>query len=42
VADVARQFGGGGHKQAAGAVLPGPLDKAKKAALEALKGAVPK
>ena len=40
VAKVAEEFGGGGHKQAAGAVLPGPLevarDRVKSAMLAAL------
>lgn len=29
IAQIAEQFGGGGHKQAAGAILPGPVDDAK-------------
>lgn len=40
VAEVAEQFGGGGHKQAAGAVLPGPLNKAVKLILTAMKSAL--
>jgi phosphoesterase RecJ-like protein len=40
VADVASQFGGGGHKQAAGAVLPGPLATARKSVLKAMKAAL--
>ncbi len=35
VAEVARQFGGGGHAYASGAVMPGPLDQALKAVLSA-------
>jgi phosphoesterase RecJ-like protein len=30
VCEIAEKFGGGGHKMAAGAHLPGPLEKAKK------------
>lgn len=37
VAQVAEQFGGGGHKQAAGATLPGPLETAKQRVLTALR-----
>lgn len=40
VAAVAEQFGGGGHKQAAGAVLPGPLSIAKGKVISAMKAAV--
>ena len=40
VAKVAEQFGGGGHKQAAGAILPGPLSKALKVVLAAMKKAL--
>ena len=40
VAKVAEQFGGGGHKQAAGATLPGPLPQALEQALSALKAAL--
>ena len=40
VAEVAGQFGGGGHKQAAGAVLPGPLANARKSVLKAMKSAL--
>jgi phosphoesterase RecJ-like protein len=36
VAAVAEQFGGGGHKQAAGATLPGPLDVARSRVHEAM------
>lgn len=41
VASVAEEFGGGGHKQAAGAILPGPLDTARAAVLTAMKHALP-
>jgi phosphoesterase RecJ-like protein len=37
VAKVAEQFGGGGHKQASGALLPGPLVNAQTRVLEALR-----
>lgn len=40
VAKIAEQFGGGGHKQAAGATLPGPLTKAIEQALSAMKSAL--
>lgn len=40
VAAVARQFGGGGHRQAAGATLDGPLERAEKQLLAALRTAV--
>lgn len=40
VAAVAEQFGGGGHKQAAGVTLPGPLTQAVQQALTSLKAAV--
>jgi phosphoesterase RecJ-like protein len=40
VAKVAEQFGGGGHRQAAGAVLPGPLPVARQAVLDAMKTAL--
>jgi len=40
VAAVAEKFGGGGHKQAAGAVLPGNMDAAKTKLLAAIKDAV--
>jgi phosphoesterase RecJ-like protein len=36
VAAVAERFGGGGHNQAAGAVLPPPLEVARQRALEAM------
>jgi len=37
VAVVAEQFGGGGHQQAAGAILAGPLAEARKKVLSALE-----
>ncbi|MBT4865689.1 MAG: bifunctional oligoribonuclease/PAP phosphatase NrnA [Planctomycetaceae bacterium] len=37
VAAVAEQFGGGGHKQASGAILPGPLAEAQEKVLAAFK-----
>lgn len=37
VAQVAEQFGGGGHKQAAGAMLPGPLKEATQRVLAAFR-----
>jgi bifunctional oligoribonuclease and PAP phosphatase NrnA len=37
VASIAEQFGGGGHKQAAGATLPPPLSKATERALVAMR-----
>ena len=40
VAAVAEQFGGGGHKQASGAVLPGPLAVATKRVLAAMNQAL--
>ncbi|MDC0262242.1 bifunctional oligoribonuclease/PAP phosphatase NrnA [Planctomycetaceae bacterium] len=40
VAIIAEQFGGGGHTLAAGAMLPGPLDKAKQLVLEAVTTSV--
>lgn len=40
VASVAEQFRGGGHKQAAGAMVPGPIPAAQKLILDALKGAI--
>ena len=40
VAAVAEQFGGGGHKQAAGAVLDGPLPAARDTVLAAMKNAL--
>ncbi|MEX0700739.1 MAG: bifunctional oligoribonuclease/PAP phosphatase NrnA [Planctomycetales bacterium] len=40
VAAVAERFGGGGHKQAAGAILPGPPQSAIQTLLAALKPAL--
>ena len=40
VSKVAEQFGGGGHKQASGAILPGPLEEAKTKILTAMKAAI--
>lgn len=40
VARVAEQFKGGGHKQAAGAMLPGPISTAKAAIVAAMKAAI--
>lgn len=37
VAAVAEQFGGGGHKQASGATIKGPLAKAEKELLKAMQ-----
>ncbi|MCA8998689.1 MAG: bifunctional oligoribonuclease/PAP phosphatase NrnA [Planctomycetaceae bacterium] len=40
VAAIAESFGGGGHRQAAGAMLPGPLDSAMSAILLAFGDAL--
>jgi phosphoesterase RecJ-like protein len=40
VSAVAQQFGGGGHRQAAGATLSGPLDEAEERLLTALRAAM--
>lgn len=40
VASVAEQFKGGGHKQAAGAILPGPLADAQAKVLAAMRAVV--
>ncbi|MFO1092132.1 MAG: bifunctional oligoribonuclease/PAP phosphatase NrnA [Planctomycetaceae bacterium] len=40
VARIAEQFGGGGHKQAAGATLPGPLASAQAIVLTAMQTAL--
>lgn len=37
VSEIAAKFGGGGHKMAAGAHLPGPLENAKQVVFEQLK-----
>jgi len=39
-AEVARQFGGGGHKQAAGALVKAPLDEARARVLDAVRAAM--
>ena len=36
VAKLAEQFGGGGHRLAAGATVPGPLDVARERVLAAV------
>jgi len=36
VQSVARVFGGGGHRNAAGCTIPGTLSEARRALLEAL------
>lgn len=40
VAEIAERFGGGGHKQAAGAILPGPVPTAITQVLTAMKAAI--
>lgn len=40
VEGIATQFGGGGHKQAAGATLPGPLSEAREKVLAAFRAAL--
>lgn len=40
VSAVAEKFGGGGHRQAAGAMLPGPLAEARRRVLEAMSAAL--
>lgn len=40
VNQVARRFGGGGHIKASGAMLPGPMEEAIQAVLEATRDAV--
>jgi phosphoesterase RecJ-like protein len=37
---IAERFGGGGHKKAAGASLPGPLDSACQKILDAVRTAL--
>jgi len=39
VCEIARNFGGGGHKAAAGTYLPGPLDHAKQLILQRIRQA---
>jgi phosphoesterase RecJ-like protein len=38
--EVAERFGGGGHKAAAGATVPGPLDAARSSVLDAVRAAM--
>lgn len=40
VASIAEQFGGGGHRQASGAMLPGPLATAQTRVLQAMHAAL--
>lgn len=40
VAAICRSFGGGGHVQAAGAMLPGPMDSARERVLAAMQAAL--
>jgi phosphoesterase RecJ-like protein len=40
VARIAEQFGGGGHRLASGATLPGPMDAARERVLAAVAAAV--
>src|SRR5262249_1404351 len=40
VARVAEQFGGGGHRVASGATVPGPMDAARERVLRAVAAAV--
>ncbi len=40
VAKIAESFGGGGHRQASGAMVPGPLANAQKRVIEALTQAL--
>ena len=37
---IAERFGGGGHKKAAGASLPGPLESARQKILDAVRAAM--
>ncbi len=37
---LAESFGGGGHKAAAGAFVPGPLDQAQRTVLDAVRTAM--
>jgi phosphoesterase RecJ-like protein len=41
VAEIAERFGGGGHKQAAGAMIPGPLMTVINQVLAAMRAALP-
>src|SRR5690606_5958163 len=38
--EIARRFGGGGHKAAAGATVPGPLESAQQQVLDAVRAAM--
>ena len=40
VAELAGRFGGGGHRAAAGAMLPEPLDEAREEALDAVRAVI--
>ncbi|HEX9074653.1 MAG TPA: DHHA1 domain-containing protein, partial [Anaerolineae bacterium] len=42
VAGIAQQLGGGGHKQASGALLDGPIQAARERVLAALKASLEK
>jgi phosphoesterase RecJ-like protein len=37
---LAEQFGGGGHRAAAGATIPGPIDFAQARVLDAVRAAI--
>jgi phosphoesterase RecJ-like protein len=41
VSEIAAQFGGGGHKMAAGAFVPGPIDNARQLILDAVTERLP-
>lgn len=41
VASIAEQFGGGGHRQASGAMLHGPMDPARERLLRAFEAGLP-
>ena len=41
VSKLAEQFGGGGHRQAAGAILPGGIDEVRRRVLQAVTAALP-
>jgi phosphoesterase RecJ-like protein len=41
VSQIAAKFGGGGHKQAAGTFLPGPLENAKQSILDVITQSLP-
>jgi phosphoesterase RecJ-like protein len=40
VAAIAEEFGGGGHKKASGAMLPGPFATAQQRVLQAVQAAL--